>query len=401
MAPTAMPKNKAKKRKLVKKVDKKLTKKVKIKTLAALPTKETNNEFENDASSPDSEPESESETIQKLLEPYTKDQLIEFLVDAAADDAALSDSIREAADRDVSHRKIFVHGLGWDTTRETLVSIFESFGDIEDCNVVTDRVTGKAKGYGFVVFKSRIGAMKALNEQKKRIGSRMAWCQLASVGPAAQSQSQDTAARKIYVSNVQADVDPDKLRVFFAKFGEIETGPIGFDMQTGKSRGFALFLYKTAEGARKVLEEPYKMFEGHQLHCQKAADGKNKAPVAPVIPTAVQPVQAPVLAAQNFALFGQNPGFNPMYSALFANPNAALFAAAHGGMATGFGGYGAPMASHGFNLGGNSSVLGAYGSGAPTLQGLQHSYPNLQNAQSSSARPNGVGGSFIGYPPYM
>lgn len=57
----------------------------------------------------------------------------------------------------------------------------------------------------------------------------------------------------------------------FAKFGEIEMGPMGFDVNTGKSRGFALFLYKTQERANNALEEPNKVFEGHQLHCQYAS----------------------------------------------------------------------------------------------------------------------------------
>ncbi|KAF5204308.1 Ubp1-associated protein 2b [Thalictrum thalictroides] len=33
--------------------------------------------------------------------------------------------------------------------------------------------------------------------------------------------------RKIYVSNVSADIDPQKLVTFFSKFGEIEEGPLG------------------------------------------------------------------------------------------------------------------------------------------------------------------------------
>lgn len=78
------------------------------------------------------------------------------------------------------------------------------------------------------------------------------------------------------MSNVQRDVDKETLKGFFERFGEIETGPFGFDVNTGKSRGFAIFVYKTVEGARKALEEPVKVFQGHQLHCQKAAEGKNK-----------------------------------------------------------------------------------------------------------------------------
>ncbi|KAL6207313.1 hypothetical protein ACLB2K_018271 [Fragaria x ananassa] len=90
---------------------------------------------------------------------------------------------RRAADADVSHHKIFVHDLGWDTTREVFVSAFEPFGEVEDSNLVMDKLTGKSKGNGFVLFKTRRAALKALREPKKTIGSRCTSCQLASVSP--------------------------------------------------------------------------------------------------------------------------------------------------------------------------------------------------------------------------
>ncbi|GMP26236.1 hypothetical protein CsSME_00002767 [Camellia sinensis var. sinensis] len=419
-------KDKVKKRKLIKKQQpetnnkiekKKLKKKIEKtnKTLAAVskkekdktPQQQTHPQIHSDSDSDsDSEIESESDKIHNLLAPYSKDQLIDFVVDAAVNDAALSSRIRDAADRDVSHRKIFVSGLGWDSTRETLTSAFDSYGEIEDCSVITDRVTGKAKGYGFVLFKTRQGATKALKQPRKKINNRMTSSQLASVGPnsssaSAASQSHDTAGRKIYVSNVQPDADPEKLRVLFAKFGEIETGPVGFDRHTGKSRGFALFVYKTIEGARKALQEPYKMFEGRQLHCQKAADGKNKVVGSQPVMTAMQPVQPPVLAAvaQNLALFNQHRSLNPMYGGLLVNPNAGMLMA----------GSVNPMVGLGQGLLGSSQVSGAggfgasaYGTSAPVMQGLQQAYTSSHIGQTAPARAPGTSsGSFSGYPSYI
>lgn len=370
-----------------------------------------------------------SEQIQKLIEPYTKDQLIEFIINAAIANPSLYTRIRDAADSDVSHRKIFVYGLGWDTTKETLTLAFKPYGEIEDCNVIIDRVTGKAKGFGFVQFRSRKGAMKALEEPKKKINNRMASCQLASLGPAV-AGSMDNSNRKIYVSNVQPHADPERLRAFFSKFGEIETGPLGFDTSTGKSRGFALFVYKNQEGFRKALEEPYKVFEGHQLHCQKAADGKNKgtatlAPATVTTPVVQQPTPqmlAAVAATQNFGLFSQSHlGLNPMYGGLFSNPNAGFIAAnplyasgvlgqvgAVGGSPAGLGSYYAG-ASHGLNMGvDNGSLLGEYGGATlPVLQGLglQSSYPKKKvgaaSASASGSRSQGAGGSFSGYPSHL
>lgn len=143
---------------------------------------------------PESDSESESDKLPRLLEPYTKDQLVSLLVDAAVNNPALCGYIREVVDRDATQRKIFVHGLPWDATGQTLVSAFEPFGEIEECNVVTDRATGKTKGYGFVLFKTRKGAFKALREPQKKIGNRMASCQLACLGSAAKEPNAAAAA---------------------------------------------------------------------------------------------------------------------------------------------------------------------------------------------------------------
>ena len=46
--------------------------------------------------------------------------------------------------------KLFVGGLSWGTTDEGLRAAFESFGEVEEAKVVTDRETGRSRGFGFV-----------------------------------------------------------------------------------------------------------------------------------------------------------------------------------------------------------------------------------------------------------
>nr|GMC60153.1 UBP1-associated protein 2B-like [Ipomoea batatas] len=308
--------------------------------------------------------------------------------------------------------KIFVYGLGFDVTRYTLLSAFQPYGEIDDCNVVTDRQTGNCKGYAFVVFKNRKGAVKALKEPRKKIGNRFASCQLASTGPnspVAGSVQQDLSSRKIYVSNVSQDADAKRLRDFFAKFGEIECGPFGIDPHTGKWKGYALFVYKTAEEAKKCLEEPYKMFEGRQLHCEKAAEGKSGGKFgggAAGITTAVvqqpfQPLQAgpevlnAIAAAQNLAMLGSNPSaalLNPFYSGFLGNPNLGMLNPVLGmGQVGQVSGPEMTAAGYGTLIGGSGSnnlMLGTYGSGGSSggmPRGLMHAYPNLLAGQTSAS----------------
>ncbi|KAE9614904.1 putative RNA recognition motif domain-containing protein [Lupinus albus] len=121
------------------------------------------------------------------------------------------------------------------------------------------------------------------DQPQKNIGNRTTSCQLASAGPVPAPPPVTPAVseytqRKIFVSNVSADIDPQKLLEFFRQFGEVEDGPLGLDKQTGKPKGFALFVYKSVDSAKKALEDPHKPFEGHVLYCQKAVDGPKGKP---------------------------------------------------------------------------------------------------------------------------
>jgi len=251
--------------------------------------------------------EDEAEDIGKLLEPLSREQLVSLLRTAAEASPVTMAAVRRAAEADPASRKLFVHGLGWGAGADDLRSAFSRFGELEDCRVISDKQSGRSKGYGFVLFRSRRAALRALRRPQLQIGGRLAFCHLAASGPAPPaSQSQnptsnantntnsnsnagttgnasgssssqpDNMPRKIFVGNVHADVDVGRLYEYFSQFGEIEEGPLGFDKNTGKPKGFALFVYKSVESARRALEDPVKNFDGKMLNVQKAIDGRTK-----------------------------------------------------------------------------------------------------------------------------
>lgn len=53
---------------------------------------------------------------------------------------------------DTTFTKVFVGGLAWETPTEEMRKYFEQFGDILEAVIITDKNTGKSKGYGFVCF---------------------------------------------------------------------------------------------------------------------------------------------------------------------------------------------------------------------------------------------------------
>ncbi len=48
--------------------------------------------------------------------------------------------------------KVFVGGLAWATTDEGLRAAFEEYGEVTEAKVITDRDTGRSRGFGFVTY---------------------------------------------------------------------------------------------------------------------------------------------------------------------------------------------------------------------------------------------------------
>lgn len=83
---------------------------------------------------------------------------------------------------DTTYTKVFVGGLAWETQKETMRRYFEQFGEILEAVVITDKNTGRSKGYGFVTFRDPESAMRACVDSSPIIDGRRANCNLASLG---------------------------------------------------------------------------------------------------------------------------------------------------------------------------------------------------------------------------
>ncbi len=61
-------------------------------------------------------------------------------------------------------KKVFVGGLSWDTTDDGLRQAFASYGEITEAKVITDRDTGRSRGFGFVTFAQDDDAKTAISK---------------------------------------------------------------------------------------------------------------------------------------------------------------------------------------------------------------------------------------------
>eukprot|EP00897_Mesotaenium_endlicherianum_P003060 jgi/Mesen1/2782/ME000170S01899 len=70
--------------------------------------------------------------------------------------------------RGMAGTKLFIGGLPWDTSEDTLKEAFSSFGDVEEAKIVTDRTTGNSRGFGFIHFTDEESAKAAIQEMDGR-----------------------------------------------------------------------------------------------------------------------------------------------------------------------------------------------------------------------------------------
>ena len=60
--------------------------------------------------------------------------------------------------------KVFVGGLSWDTNDQSLADAFSALGTVTEAKVISDRDTGRSRGFGFVTFDQPADAQKAIAE---------------------------------------------------------------------------------------------------------------------------------------------------------------------------------------------------------------------------------------------
>uniref|UniRef100_A0A3P9P306 Polyadenylate-binding protein n=1 Tax=Poecilia reticulata TaxID=8081 RepID=A0A3P9P306_POERE len=162
--------------------------------------------------------------------------------------------------RDPSLRKsgvgnIFIKNLDKSIDNKALYDTFSAFGNILSCKVVCDE--NGSKGYGFVHFETQEAAERAiekmngmlLNDRKVFVGRFKSRKEReAELGARAKEFT------NVYIKNFGDDMDDEKLRELFSKYGNALSTRVMTD-DSGKSRGFGFVSFERHEDAQKAVDE--------------------------------------------------------------------------------------------------------------------------------------------------
>lgn len=59
-------------------------------------------------------------------------------------------------------KKLYIGSLSYDTTEDSLKELFSQAGTVDSASIITDKFSGKSKGFGFVEMSSEEEAKKAI-----------------------------------------------------------------------------------------------------------------------------------------------------------------------------------------------------------------------------------------------
>ncbi|XP_026139184.1 polyadenylate-binding protein 1-like [Carassius auratus] len=178
--------------------------------------------------------------------------------------------------RDPSLRKsgvgnIFIKNLDKSIDNKALYDTFSAFGNILSCKVVCDE--NGSKGYGFVHFETHEAAERAiekmngmlLNDRKVFVGRFKSRKEReAEMGARAKEFT------NVYIKNFGEDMEDEKLREIFSKFGPALSIRVMTD-DGGKSRGFGFVSFERHEDAQRAVDEMNgKELNGKQVYVGRA-----------------------------------------------------------------------------------------------------------------------------------
>ena len=69
---------------------------------------------------------------------------------------------------EVSESKVYVGNLPFSVGQEELKKLFSQFGEITEATVISDKFSGRSKGFGFVTFAKKEDAEKAVAEMNEK-----------------------------------------------------------------------------------------------------------------------------------------------------------------------------------------------------------------------------------------
>ncbi|XP_074285086.1 heterogeneous nuclear ribonucleoprotein 1 [Silene latifolia] len=213
--------------------------------------------------------------------------------------------------------KLFIGGISWETNEERLKEYFSTFGEVIEAVIMKDRATGRARGFGFIVFSDPAVADRVIQE-KHNIDGRLVEAKkavprddqsiISRTSGSVQGSPGLGRTRKIFVGGLASTVTENDFKMYFEQFGTITDVVVMYDHNTQRPRGFGFITYDSEEAVDRVLIKTFHELNNKMVEVKRAVP-KELSP---------SPIRSPSggfnygINRVNSLFNGYTQGYNPM-----------------------------------------------------------------------------------------
>ncbi|GJE99436.1 RNA-binding domain-containing protein [Phanerochaete sordida] len=132
--------------------------------------------------------------------------------------------------------KMFIGGLNWDTTDESLRKYFTQFGKVEACTIMRD-AAGRSRCFAFLTFEDP-ASVNAVMVREHFLDGKI-------IDPKrAIPRQEHQRATKLFIGGLAGSVTSESMREFFSQFGKVVDATVMLDRETGRSKGFGFVSFE-------------------------------------------------------------------------------------------------------------------------------------------------------------
>ncbi|XP_016545279.1 heterogeneous nuclear ribonucleoprotein 1 isoform X1 [Capsicum annuum] len=175
--------------------------------------------------------------------------------------------------------KLFIGGISWDTDEDRLKEYFGSYGEVVEAVIMRDRNTGRARGFGFVVFADPAVAERVVKE-KHMIDGRTVEAKKAVPRDDQQIINRNNSSiqgspgpgrtKKIFVGGLASTVTESDFKAYFDQFGTITDVVVMYDHNTQRPRGFGFITYDSEDAVDRTLYKTFHELNGKMVEVKRA-----------------------------------------------------------------------------------------------------------------------------------
>ncbi|XP_072517298.1 DAZ-associated protein 1 isoform X2 [Salminus brasiliensis] len=185
--------------------------------------------------------------------------------------------------------KLFVGGLDWSTTQETLRNYFSQYGEVVDCVIMKDKSTNQSRGFGFVKFKDPNCVRTVLDTKPHNLDGRNIDpkpCTPRGMQPEKTrakdgwkgGKSDSNKSKKIFVGGIPHNCGEPELRDYFNRFGVVTEVVMIYDAEKQRPRGFGFITFEAEQSVDQAVNMHFHDIMGKKVEVKKAEPRDSKAP---------------------------------------------------------------------------------------------------------------------------